>query len=86
MGRGKRRFSTRVDGHPEICFREDALGRRAMLAGTRLYVWQVIDTVHNCGGSIEEAASYLNLPVARVEAAVSYYAMHKEEVDRERRA
>jgi uncharacterized protein (DUF433 family) len=71
----------KTDEHPEIAFRDGALGRRAILAGTRLDVWQVIDTVRNSGNSTQEAASYLGLPPSRVEAAVNYYAVYRDEVD-----
>jgi len=30
---------------------------------------------------VEEAAEYLGLPVQRVQAAINYYAAHREEVD-----
>ena len=65
----------------EIAFREGALGRRAILAGTRLDVWQVIETVRNSRNSVQEAADYLGLPPARVQAAVDYYAVNREEID-----
>ena len=71
-----------MDEHPEIYFRAGALGRRAALVGTRLDIWQVMDTVRNAGNSVAQAAEYLNLPPAKVEAAVRYYAVNKEEVDR----
>lgn len=67
--------------HPQIHFREGALGRRAALLGTRLDVWQVIETVRNHGNSIEEAADYLELPLEKVRAAVRYYAAYRDEVD-----
>ena len=71
----------RMDEHPEIAFRQGALGRRAILLGTRLDVWQVIDTVRNSANSVEEAAQFLGLPPSRVQAAVSYYAVYRDEVD-----
>jgi uncharacterized protein (DUF433 family) len=71
----------KMDEHPEIAFREGALGRRALLAGTRLDVWQVIETVRNSRNSVQEAADYLGLPPARVQAAVDYYAVNREEID-----
>lgn len=71
----------KMDEHPGIGFREGALGRRAVLAGTRLDVWQVVETVRNSGNDITAAADYLGLPVTRVEAAVGYYAAYREEVD-----
>lgn len=70
-----------MDEHPEIAFRDGALGRRAALAGTRLDVWQVVETVRNSGNSIADAAEYLALPPQRVQAAVNYYAVYREEVD-----
>lgn len=69
------------DEFPEIGFRDGALGRRAMLLGTRLDVWQVLETVRNHGNSVEQAAQYLGLPVERVRAAVRYAAAHREEVE-----
>jgi uncharacterized protein (DUF433 family) len=71
----------KMDEHPEIAFREGALGRRAILAGTRLDVWQVIETVRNSGDSVQQAATYLGLPPSRVQAAVTYYAVYRDEVD-----
>jgi uncharacterized protein (DUF433 family) len=71
----------RMDEHPDIHFREGALGRRAALIGTRLDVWQVMDTVRSSGNSVDEAAEYLDLPVAKVRAAVRYYAAYRDEVD-----
>lgn len=71
----------RRDEFPEIDFRNGALGRRATLAGTRLDVWQVIETVRDHANSAEAAAAYLELPIHKVRAAVRYYAMHREEID-----
>jgi uncharacterized protein (DUF433 family) len=70
-----------MDEHPEIAFRDGALGRRAILNGTRLDVWQVIETIRNSGNSLEDAAEYLGLAPARVQAAVNYYADYRDEVD-----
>lgn len=71
----------RMDEHPQIAFREGALGRRAALVGTRLDVWQVMETVRNSGNSVEEAADYLEQPVEKVRAAVRYYAAYRDEAD-----
>jgi uncharacterized protein (DUF433 family) len=71
----------KMDEHPEIAFREGALGRRAVLAGTRLDVWQVLETVRAAGNSVEEAAAYLALAPSRVQAAIDYYAAYRGEVD-----
>lgn len=69
------------DEHPEIVFRDGPLGRRTMLAGTRLEVWQVVETLRGSGNSLGETADYLDLPVAKVQACVRYYAAYEDEVD-----
>jgi uncharacterized protein (DUF433 family) len=70
------------EGHPLIYFRWSPDGRRRpALAGTRLYVWQVVETVRHSNGSVDDAADYLGLTRAQVQACVSYYADFREEVD-----
>ncbi|HZE05944.1 MAG TPA: hypothetical protein VE127_12005 [Solirubrobacteraceae bacterium] len=74
-----------TERHPLIVFRTGGSGRRGPgLAGTRLYVWQIIETVRESGNSVREAAEYLALPQHHVQAAVDYYADFKDEVDEER--
>lgn len=72
----------RTERHPLIVFREGTAGlRRPALAGTRLYVWQVLDTVRASDNSVADAAAYLGLAERYVHAAVNYYADFTEEVD-----
>jgi len=71
----------KMDEFPQIYFRNGELGRRAALLGTRLDVWQVMETVRSHGNSVEDAAAYLSLPAERVRAAVRYYAANRDEVD-----
>lgn len=71
----------KMDEHPGVYFRQGALGRRAAIVGTRIDVWQVLQTVREHGNSVEEAADYLGLPVSKVRAAVSYAAAYRDEVD-----
>ena len=70
----------RTDEHPLIVFRDGAAGRRPGLVGSRLDVWQVVDTVKQ-NGSAEEAAAYLSLPLERVQACMRYYADYQDEID-----
>jgi uncharacterized protein (DUF433 family) len=49
--------------------------------GTRVDIWQVIDTVRGEGGNVADAAEYLGLTEAMVRAAVDYYADFAEEID-----
>ena len=72
----------RREQHPLIAFRDGAAGRRAAIAGTRLDVWQVIDTLRASSNSVAQTAAYFEVPEAWVQAAVRYYAAHSDEVDR----
>ena len=71
----------RMDAHPLIGFRDGAAGRRPALIGTRLDAWQVVETIHQNGKSVERAADYLRLPVSHVEACAAYYADYQAEID-----
>jgi uncharacterized protein (DUF433 family) len=71
----------RQDEHPLIYFREGAAGRRPALLGSRLDVTEAITTIRQNGGSVEEAASYLEIPVEQLDAAARYYGEYKNEVD-----
>ncbi len=71
----------RRDDHPLVYFRDGAAGRRAAIIGSRLSVADVIATMRQNDNSIEETAFVLNLPPAKVEAAIRYYADYQDEVD-----
>jgi uncharacterized protein (DUF433 family) len=75
----------RTDRHPLVYFREGGSGQRwPGLVGTRLYVWQVLETLRASDGSIAEAAAYLGLSERQVQAAVDYCADFAVEVDAQR--
>ena len=69
--------------HPLIRFVDGASGRRASMVGSGLDVWEVIATVRDNDGSLEEAASYLQIPLGLVQAAVTYYGEYRDEIDAE---
>lgn len=71
----------RMDEHPLITFRAGAAGRRPVLLGTRLDVATVIETIRQNDNSVDEAAEYLDVPVAHIEACVRYYVAYKREID-----
>jgi len=73
--------AVRMADHPGIVFRDGHAGRRAALAGHRLDVWQVVETVQHEGGDVEAAAEYLGVSPGLVGAAVGYYADYRDEVD-----
>jgi uncharacterized protein (DUF433 family) len=70
----------RMDEHPLIVFRDGAGGRRPGLVGSRLDVWQIVDTVKQ-NGSAKAAAAYLDLSDERIEACMRYYAEYQDEID-----
>jgi uncharacterized protein (DUF433 family) len=71
----------RRENHPLIVFREGRAGRRAALAGTRLDVAHVIDTLRESDNSIPATVEYLDIPEQHLRAAVRYYAEFRDEVD-----
>ncbi|HXC46304.1 MAG TPA: hypothetical protein VNU24_06830 [Solirubrobacteraceae bacterium] len=71
----------RHDEHPLIFFRDGEAGRRPALLGSRLDVAEVIETIRQNDNSLEDAADYLEIPVAHVDACLSYYADYKKDID-----
>jgi uncharacterized protein (DUF433 family) len=72
----------RMERHPQIQFKTGGSGERVpIIAGTRLYVYQVISTIRDSDGSLDEAAEYFSLPLMLMEAARDYYADFRDEVD-----
>lgn len=71
----------RMDEHPGIGFADGPGGRRAVVLGSGLDVWEIVATVKQSGGLIDAAARYLELPAAAVRAAVRYYAAFPSEID-----
>ena len=70
-----------MDEHPGIGFVDGPTGRRAVLLGTGLDVWEVVAVVAENRGSVSAAAAYLDLSVATVRAAIRYYAAYPGEID-----
>lgn len=75
------REGIRRERHPAITFRDGGAGRRAALEGHRLDVWQVMETLWNSDGDVEQAAEYLGVRQAAVRAALAYCADYPDEVD-----
>jgi uncharacterized protein (DUF433 family) len=68
--------------HPLIRFQPGALGRRrALVVGTRLYVYQVISTLRGNAGDVNLTAEGFGLAPQLVRAALAYYADYPDEVD-----
>lgn len=71
----------RIDEHPGIGFVSGPSGRRAVVLGTGLDVWEVIGAVKAARGSVPAAARYLELSPAQVRSAVRYYGAFTDEID-----
>ena len=73
-----------VPRHPLIRFHQGPAGRRQpLVVGTRLYVHQVISTLRESEGDVEEAAAYFGISPRLVRAALEYYAEFADEVDKD---
>lgn len=70
-----------MDEHPGIHFVDGAMGRRPAVAGTGLDVWQIVEVLQDNEGSIESAATYLEVDPRLVDAAVRYYGANTAEID-----
>lgn len=69
-----------MDAHPGIVFRDGPAGRRpGLVRGPD--VWEVIQVLLDEGGDVKATAENLRLRPGLVEAAVSYYADNREEID-----
>ncbi|GAC1573418.1 MAG: hypothetical protein NVS3B18_06780 [Candidatus Dormibacteria bacterium] len=73
--------AVRSADHPGIAFRDGPAGRRASLAGRRLDVWQIVETLHDNHGEAATTAAYHELSAAQIDAAIGYYADFKDEID-----
>jgi uncharacterized protein (DUF433 family) len=71
----------RLVEHPGIVFRDGPAGRRPGIVGSGLDVWEAIVVIRANGGSVDEAAAYLDLPVAGLRVAARYYAAFPDEID-----
>ena len=60
---------------------DDVLGGKARLEGRRISVYQIGETYVEAGRSPEEIADQLDISLAEVHAALTYYYEHREEMD-----
>ena len=75
---------------PGVVFGDGPVGRRAVVAGSGIDVWEVIATWQECGRDFEQLRrNYDWLSEAQLRAALQYYELYPEEIEtrlaRERR-
>ncbi len=69
--------------HPYITYRDDIGGGRAIIAGTRTRVSNIV-AYHRLGLSAEELAhEFPHLTLSQIYDSLSYYYEHREEIDKE---
>jgi uncharacterized protein (DUF433 family) len=67
---------------PGIAFVDGATGRRAVIAGTAIEVWDVVMTFHEQGSDGEALATcYSWLSEMQLRAALGYYTLYPTEID-----
>jgi len=76
----------RTAQHPAIEFRQTPAGRMAYIRGVRLSVWLAVQTVEECGGSVEKAAKLLRLAPLLLHSALTYANAYPKEIEADREA
>jgi uncharacterized protein (DUF433 family) len=72
--------------HPHIVKVEGICGGDAIIEGTRIAVWHIVEYYYKVGMSVEEIlADWDYLSPAQVFDALAYYHDNREEIDRARR-
>ncbi|HEX4963131.1 MAG TPA: DUF433 domain-containing protein [Thermoanaerobaculia bacterium] len=67
---------------PGIAFMDGATGRRAIISGTGLDIWEIIATWREGGRSYEELRqNYPWLTEPQLRAALAYYELYPSEID-----
>lgn len=67
--------------HPQIEFYDNGPARRAVIRGTGLEVWELIQIVKAHGGDVEAAMESTGRSRVQVEAAIAYYGAYPEDID-----
>jgi len=69
-----------MEEHPLIVFRNGPTGRRAHVVGAG-DVWEIILTLRDNRGCVDETAKYLEVRTQLIDAAAIYYAAFPKDVD-----
>ena len=70
-----------MDEHSGIHFVDGALGRRPAVVGSGMDVWEIVEVAKDNGGSVADAAAYLEIDPGLVERALCYHGANRDEID-----
>ena len=77
--------TVRCTSHPHIVKIDGVCGGEAIIEGTRIAVWHMVDYYYKVGMAVEEIlADWDYLTPAQVFDALAYYHDNREEIDRAR--
>ena len=72
--------------HPNIIFRDTAIGRRAFLYGTRLKMWMILMVARDYDCDVARMAKHLSVFESDIQAALDYIAKYPDEAEEDLRA
>lgn len=75
------REAVRMRRVPGIVFMDGASGRRAVISGTGLDVWEVVMQMRESGGSEELGGHFPWLSRAQISSALAYYELYPDEIN-----
>jgi len=64
-----------------IDFRDSPVGRQAFIQGSSLAVWEVAWIARSYQGDAEKTAAHLEMPLAKVKAALNYAKAYFDEIE-----
>jgi hypothetical protein len=71
----------RMAEHPEVEFRDSAVGRQAYMRGSSLAVWEVLMLAGERKNDAGATAAFLGWPHTRIEAALNYADVYPDEIE-----
>lgn len=71
----------RMEAHPAIAFVTGPTGRRAVVRGTGVDVWELIQALQAHGGDIDALMESSGKSREAIDAAIAYYGAYPREID-----
>jgi uncharacterized protein (DUF433 family) len=71
----------RMEAHPLVAFATGPTGRRAVVRGAGVDVWELIQALQGHGGDIDALVESSGKPRDAIDAAIAYYGAFPTEID-----